>query len=88
MVMGSLVQLQFLINGLFLGDNFFVFFVFCEWEQFFEFWDSGSNISVDICIVNQNVVVGGNDFGLDDIFFVFVFSVESFVMVYVLDVSG
>eukprot|EP00903_Cladosiphon_okamuranus_P000575 g573.t1 len=88
MVTGSLAQLQFSINGSLLGDNFFAPSVFCEWEQFFELWDSGSNTSADICIVNQNVAVGGNDFGLDDISFVPVLSAESSVTVYVSDVSG
>ncbi len=37
------------------------------WEQMIVDWNSGSLTSVEICIINQQSLTGGNDFGLDDI---------------------
>ncbi|MEM1218467.1 MAG: gliding motility-associated C-terminal domain-containing protein, partial [Bacteroidota bacterium] len=59
--------LQFSINGALLGNPFGAPFVTCEWDQFFEVWNSGTNTTAEICIVNQNTSGGGNDFALDDI---------------------
>ena len=81
-------ELQFSINGTLLGSTFTAPFWSCLWQQFFQTWDSGNNTSVEICIVNQNIAVGGNDFALDDISFSPVFIEESSVTVYVSDVSG
>ena len=39
------------------------------WQQFYQVWNSGSNTSAVIRIVNQNTALDGNDFGLDDISF-------------------
>lgn len=81
-------ELQFSINGTLLGSTFTAPFWTCFWEQFFQTWESGNNTSVEICIVNQNIAVGGNDFALDDISFSPVFIEESSVTVYVSDISG
>lgn len=40
-----------------------------NWVQFFSKWNSGTNTSVNICLVNQNTNTSGNDFALDDISF-------------------
>lgn len=87
-VSGNLAELQFSINGNLLGATFTAPFGTCNWEQFFQTWDSGNNTSVEICIVNQNVAVGGNDFALDDISFSPVLIEESSVTVYVSEISG
>ena len=86
--LGSLAQLQFSINGNLLGSTFMAPSSTCVWEQFFETWDSGSSSTVEICIVNQNIAVGGNDFALDDISFAPVLTAESSVTVYVSEISG
>ncbi|MEM7102619.1 MAG: CUB domain-containing protein [Bacteroidota bacterium] len=60
-------QLQFSINGNLLGSTFNLSSTTCSWEQFFEGWNSGANETAEICIVNQNISGGGNDFAIDDI---------------------
>jgi len=40
-----------------------------QWSQFYVQWNSGSNTSADIALVNANTVRDGNDFVLDDIAF-------------------
>jgi hypothetical protein len=60
--------LQFSANGNLLGAPFTLSPTTCQWQQFYAIWNSGNNSSVSFCIVNQNTVLGGNDFALDDIF--------------------
>jgi gliding motility-associated-like protein len=62
-------KLQFSINGTLLGQPFNASSVVCQWNQFFEQWNSGSNTSAEISIVNKNTNGNGNDFALDDIKF-------------------
>lgn len=69
LVSSSPAILQFRINGELLGDPFTASSVTCEWHQFFEQWNSGTNNSAVISIVNQNTAGSGNDFSLDDINF-------------------
>lgn len=59
-------QLQFNINGAPLGPEETVS---GGWQQIAEDWFSGTETSIDICLVNQQTNAGGNDFGLDDITF-------------------
>lgn len=61
--------LQFAIDGTLLGSPFALSGTTCNWQEFYEIWNSGANTSIEICITNQNTAVGGNDFALDDIFF-------------------
>lgn len=61
--------LQFSINGVPLGAPFNAPPTTNVWSQFFTTWFSGANTSATICIVNQNTLLSGNDFGLDDISF-------------------
>lgn len=68
-VAASPALLQFNINGTPLGPIFNAPGSVCNWQNFFQIWNSGSNTSATICIVNQNTALGGNDFALDDIFF-------------------
>jgi len=66
-------SLNFSINGTQIGSTFNAPVSNYVWSQFYQTWNSGSNTSAVIAIVNQNTVYGGNDFGLDDI----TFSVQS-----------
>lgn len=61
--------LQFAIDGTLLGSPFALSATTCNWQEFYEVWNSGANTSIEICITNQNTAGGGNDFALDDIFF-------------------
>jgi len=62
-------DLQFLINNVQVGSIFSTSVTGCQWQQFYQEWDSQINTSAEICIVNQSTVVSGNDFALDDITF-------------------
>lgn len=62
-------QLQFTINDERIGDVFEAKPIECEWNEFFQIWNSNLNTSADICITNQNTASDGNDFAMDDISF-------------------
>ncbi|WP_020566705.1 T9SS type B sorting domain-containing protein [Neolewinella persica] len=62
-------SLQFSVNGTLLGNTFQASSSNCQWREFTESWSSGSAVSAEICIVNQNTQPSGNDFAIDDIFF-------------------
>lgn len=66
---GNPAALQFSINGKNFGNIFNAPLKTGSWIQFFELWNSGTDSTATICIVNQNTVANGNDFGLDDIEF-------------------
>jgi len=59
--------MQFSINDNLLGQAFQSNDTPCDWQEFFQKWDSGLNTSVEICIVNQSTEGQGNDFGIDNI---------------------
>jgi len=61
-------KLQFYINGVQIGPIFSPTLTGCDWQQFFELWNSGAATSANISIVAQNIS-GNNDFALDDISF-------------------
>lgn len=66
----SPATLQFNINGNLIGPPFPLSAnTNAPWQQFYTIWNSGTNTSAVITIVNQTVAQSGNDFGLDDIFF-------------------
>ena len=65
----NVAQLQFSINNAPLGGIFSPPTTACNWTQFTQTWASGVSTSAEICIVNQNIGGGGNDFALDDITF-------------------
>lgn len=69
MVTSSPAELQVSINGSLVGNISVAPSSLYTWEQSAVTWNAGSNTSVEICIVNQNTTLGGNDFGLDDISF-------------------
>lgn len=67
---GDEAQLQFSINGSLVGSIFNAPLTSGTWANFFVNWNSGSNSSAVITIVDQNITASGaNDFALDDIFF-------------------
>lgn len=61
--------LQFSINGTSIGPVFNSSGTPCLWEKYEVTWNSGSNTSAEICILNENTATGGNDFAIDDISF-------------------
>lgn len=65
----NVAQLQFSINGSTLGNVFSTSTIGCNWQQFFQVWNSGSATTAVICILNQNTANAGNDFAIDDITF-------------------
>ncbi len=61
--------LQFSINGNLLGTPFTSSTTAGLWQQFYQTWNSGLSTTANICIVNQNTIIAGNDFAIDDISF-------------------
>lgn len=62
-------QLQFSINGNDIGTLITASLPTCTWTQFYTTWNSGTNSTAVISIINKNTQVQGNDFALDDISF-------------------
>lgn len=62
-------EMDFLVNGTSLGTPLIAAAIPCEWGQFYAVWNSGSATTANICIINQQLAVSGNDFALDDIAF-------------------
>src|SRR5882757_4994991 len=62
-------KLQFYINGKVVADIFSADPTPCTWKQFYMTWNSGKESAINICIVNKNTIIAGNDFALDDVFF-------------------
>jgi gliding motility-associated-like protein len=69
LTIGNPAQLQFSINGSLIGSVFNASNTLCNWEQFYATWNSGTNTTATICIVNQNTIASGNDFAIDDVSF-------------------
>jgi gliding motility-associated-like protein len=61
--------LEFSVNNNLLGNPFNAPSIVNQWIEYSSDWYSELNTSAEICIVNQNTIAGGNDFGLDDISF-------------------
>ncbi len=87
-VAASPALLQFSINGSTIGTIFQAPSQNCVWQNFFTTFNSGANSSATICIVNQNTVLGGNDFALDDIVFAPVCTVTDTVKVNVINITA
>ena len=66
---GYNAELQFSINSSLIGNVFRSDSAVCVWKQFYQIWNSGSNTTATISIVNQYTSSDGNDFALDDISF-------------------
>lgn len=65
----NVAQLQFEINGGIIGNIISPSPSGCQWSHFAQTWNSGINVSAELCIINQNTGASGNDFMLDDIRF-------------------
>lgn len=63
----QLSQFQFSVNSQQLGNTFTIPPTPCSWNRFHQIWNSGSNTTAIINILNQNTIAGGNDFGIDNI---------------------
>lgn len=87
-VAASPALLQFNINGVPLGAIFNAPGGTCNWQNYFQVWNSGGNSDATICIVNQNTQLGGNDFALDDIVFAPVCTVTDTVVVNVINLTA
>lgn len=57
----------------------------CEWIQFSTVWNSGGASSVTICLEDLNIIGGGNDFAIDDVFLREICEYEDEVTITVLD---
>lgn len=66
---GNPANLRFSISGVLQGSAIIAPSVINSWISYSTVWNSGSNTSAVISIVNDNTIAGGNDFGLDDITF-------------------
>lgn len=61
--------LQFSINNASVGGNFMATSGTPDWKQFYVAWNSGTNTTASLSVLNQNTDLSGNDFALDDIAF-------------------
>lgn len=77
--------LQFSANGDLLGDLFRLSPITCQWNRFYALWYSGDFDVAEFCIINQNTVLGGNDFALDDIFLSEVCIYEDSIYIHIRD---
>jgi hypothetical protein len=66
-VLTSPAQLQFMVNNQVIGPVFNASSTPGQWELFNSTWNSGSETTALISIVNLNIAFHGNDFALDDI---------------------
>jgi len=80
--------LQFSVNNNLLGTSFNASSTTCNWERFYQVWNSGNDTTAEIKIVNQNIVYFGNDFALDDIYFSEMEAISDSVIVTVLDLPS
>ncbi|MDI3321660.1 gliding motility-associated C-terminal domain-containing protein [Pinibacter soli] len=78
-------MLQFSINGTQLGNVFQASSTTCLWQQFYTTWNSGNNTTAVISLINQNNIVQGNDFAIDDISFTGIVPVNEKTLVEVKD---
>lgn len=62
-------DLQFMINGVLIGVPFLSSAAPGVWQEFSATWNSGVSTTANICIFDECVAAGGNDFALDDISF-------------------
>jgi hypothetical protein len=63
----SPAQLRFFINGVQVGQDFMLTSSHGQWLLFVVHWDSESNTSATVEIVDVNIEGFGNDFSLDDL---------------------
>jgi hypothetical protein len=61
--------LQFAIDGIIIGSNFYLTSDTTVWVQFTYSWNSDTNTTAGICITDLSTWSAGNDFAIDDISF-------------------
>ena len=66
---GSFADITLVINGVQVGPNYIPTNTGCTWNNFTTTWNSGVNTTAQVCIVNQNIQLSGNDFAIDDLSF-------------------
>ncbi|MCW3102409.1 MAG: hypothetical protein JWO09_849 [Bacteroidetes bacterium] len=64
----ALAVIEFDINGIPVGTVNAPATTF-TWDPFQTVWFSGASTSANICIIDQNTISGGNDYGIDNISF-------------------
>jgi gliding motility-associated-like protein len=64
----ELAVVEFTINGIPVGTVTAPATTF-TWDPFSTVWFSGASTSANICMTDQNIIGGGNDFGIDNISF-------------------
>jgi len=79
--------LQFNINGVLMGTPLALPTTTGVWTPFHAVWNSGSNTTASICIIDQQTAGGGNDFALDDIAFRQVCTVKDSVYIRVANLT-
>jgi gliding motility-associated-like protein len=84
-VSSSPAVLQFSINGSPIGAIVNAVPSTCVWVPFNTVWNSGSNTTAEICILNLNTEPLGNDFALDDISMIELCSVTDEVEITLID---
>ncbi|WP_372755838.1 hypothetical protein, partial [Labilibaculum sp.] len=63
-------RLEFMIDGVLMGDYIEPSSgLTCNWEEFYSLWYSDTKTSIEISIVNKNLIRSGNDYALDGISF-------------------
>lgn len=62
-------QLQLYVNGVAAGPIYTADLTTCTWKQFIYNTTAGSNSSLNLELINENIIADGNDFALDDIVF-------------------
>jgi hypothetical protein len=65
----DLAQLIVRINGFPQGGPTTVSATTCQWTEMNASWEATNETSIELCLQNLNLVLDGNDFALDDIFF-------------------
>jgi len=65
----NLALLEFSINDELQGEQFSPEGGYGNWTQLYTIWNSGSNTSASIKLINQQSATQGNDFAVDDIHF-------------------
>ncbi len=68
-VSSSPAMLNFTINSQAIGSVVTISPTTCNWQNFFQTWNSGTSTTATISITNQNTAMSGNDFAIDDIYF-------------------
>lgn len=83
----SPAQIQIEINGQTVGPVFSAGAV-CAWLNFTVRWNSGGNTTADLCLINRNTALGGNDFAIDNICMNKICREEDEVTIEVIDIQA